>query len=47
MDTMITFEVHLSTLIGIAIIGGIVLGVAVAVLFRKRHELRALINDKL
>lgn len=47
MNTLITFKIHLSTLIGVAILGGIILGVVVAVLFRRRNELRDLINDKL
>lgn len=47
MNTVITFEIHLSVLIGAAIIGGIVLGVAVAVLFQKRRELGNFINDKM
>lgn len=44
-DPLITIKVHLSTLIGIAIIGVIVISVVVAVL-RKPHELLKLIKDK-
>lgn len=49
MDTVITltFEIHLSVLIGAAMIGGILVGIIVSALISKRRELRDLINEKL
>lgn len=47
IDPLITFHVHLSTLIGVAILSGITLGVVVSIMFSHRRELHNLINEKL
>ena len=47
MEQTITFSVSLYALIGGALIGGISIGILLAVVFHKRENIKDLINNKL
>ncbi|WP_156900738.1 hypothetical protein [Conchiformibius kuhniae] len=47
MEQEITFTLSLYTLVGGCLLGGIVLGVLLAVAFYKRGHLKDLVNEKL
>lgn len=47
MEQTITFSISLYALIGSALIGGISIGILLAIAFYKRSSIRDLINDKM
>lgn len=47
MEQIITFSFHVYELVAAVLLGGIVLGVLLAVAFYKRCQIKDLINEKL